>query len=201
MTPEARRELDKRHSEALSLAMNQTVNPNKTYSAKLFRIAVHVRRGDKVALHEARPVSASRFIAALKTIADQLNPPDNKTSSKGDDGVVYLVHLFTDGAEVLQEFKDALQAPEAAGLFGNSTVHLDFRFAGYRPDKGFDETLVNEAFWQLLVDLKMMVESDAFLGSQSSNVGVTACYLRVHHRCFNVEHRTLSWHPANSKVA
>jgi len=190
MTPEARRELDKRHSEALTNVMTEADFPKDLTrrATMVFRIAVHVRRGDKVALGEARPVPASTFVQGIRTILDTLNPPRHHPR---------LVHLFSDDANASSEFHQAL----ASNPDLNASLKVDFRYAGYRPDLGNDLNLVYEAFWQLLVDLRMMVESDVYLGSQSSNVGVMACYLRVHHQCFNVENQNLTWKPSRNKIA
>jgi len=120
------------------------------------------------------------------------------------------VVVMSDDAHAGDEFKHAW-----AATVGLSTDGVEFvaRFAKARPDPHFLAQLTvrenldrfvhrvkrlaapsagvvqanRDAFFESLVDLLIMAAADAFVGTETSNFGQIACYLRGGVACYNAE--------------
>lgn len=173
LQPSTKTELDRRHALALD---------GFQYDKQ---VAMHVRRTDKIT-GESRLVACDVFASALELVLNQTEFRDKRV----------LLHLMTDNATVLDEFTQAWQTKPL-----HNQVLVNFRFAGTRPDRT-SHAMVQDSFYQILVDFRLMISADAFIGSQSSNLGVVACLLRVHRGCYTVEQPSpFVWDTAKDKIA
>jgi hypothetical protein len=154
-------------------------------------VALHVRRGDKVSSREAEKVNMTHYVRACFA-AGQSN-----------------------AARVLVLSDDISAGPEFAEhwtlLGGSNNTNVTWRTAVFRPDKFRPYRAVNRnkrvdevplsvlearmGFWWLLVDLRIMVDADVFVGSQSSNLGALVCALRAWTKCWSAENymREYAW--------
>ena len=141
-----RRELDVRHLQAIEdIADIDRAIP---------RIILHVRRTDKIGT-EAELVKATVFVAALKHILFHKDPK----------GFKCVLQIVSDESQVEQEMKDALaDEPDVV----KAIERMQFRFAPSRPDRTQTHEELDDVFWQLLVDLRLFIAGDIFVGSQSS---------------------------------
>jgi hypothetical protein len=147
MTKESRRELDKRYEEVLRPLLKNEIN---------YQIATHVRRTDKIT-GEARAVACSTFVQGIEHIL--------QVRKKEIGNKKVILHLISDESQVENECLQAIQASDNVEL---KRIKIHFRFAKDRPDRVRTLALADESFWRLLIDLRLMIESDDFLGSQSS---------------------------------
>jgi hypothetical protein len=139
-------------------------------------LAMHVRRSDKVT-GEAQYVRTEEFVQAVH-----------------HSGVDFrTVVVVSDDAGAFGEVVGNWSLPFPRPRFVSRFAHPKFS----RPDRIHRRTkqdddaalarMQDEGFLYLLTDLRLMVESDWFLGSQSSNLGIVACAVRGDRRCLNVE--------------
>lgn len=146
MKPNSRRELDQRVAEALEVVSDKL-------KESPLQVAIHVRRTDKI-LGEAVLTPCESYMKALEHAVK-----DYATRK-------VLVHLMSDNSTVEQECRNAAIMFLPSSL--KSKLSINFRYAKDRPDRSSTSATLWESTWQLLVDLRLMVESDVFVGTQSS---------------------------------
>lgn len=189
LTQETRTELDRQYEEVFQSTLH--VSAAHAESRGKF-VTLHIRRTDKVGSeHHKGEASLANSTTFLECLAEQLNLFDGMT----------LVPVFavTDGEEVKQEFESALKHEANKGL--NKKLRVIYRYAPTRPDRLALDNSVSESYYRLLLDIRLMLHAHVFIGSQSSNLGVLACMLRVHHNCFSVESPRFHWNPRKNKSA
>ena len=153
-------------------------------------VAVHIRRGDKL-VFEASLTPASDYVAAILTALREEQQQQQLT-----------IVILTDDAAAVGEFHAAWrQAPLPPTL----KAEIRPRVALVRPDgSGLtnDADALHATMVDLLTDVKLMSLAHVFVGTQSSNVGVLACYLRGGVRCFNAEApaTAFTWNQALNKI-
>jgi hypothetical protein len=154
MTFPARMELDRRQREALKKV-------RWFYSRDdVFKLAIHVRRTDKVGVGEAVQVGCEVFARAVQDILEtQLNVFEKYKN--------VLIHLISDDAGVEKEWSEVAAGMEFFRKNARA-IRVNFRAASNRPDHAYDVQKAGDGFYQLLIDLRLMIEAHAFLGSQSS---------------------------------
>lgn len=186
MTFEARKTLDENQREA--------IKPVRELYKKdsVFKIAVHVRRTDKIT-GESVKIGAEIFGVALENIIQEKLRVFKSYKS-------VLIFVISDERDIEDEWNDRVLTMPWFKQQRKKITHF-FRIMNNRPDRTSDWSAVDTGFYELLIDLRLMIDAHAFLGSQSSNLGVVTCYLRVHDNCFNVEKDSLEWNPAESKIA
>jgi len=156
MRPQARKELD----DAVNLVLTQVPD-------RKAMVAIHIRRGDKVASGEAKAVQTGNFVQACLA-AGRANASS----------VIVLSDDEKAGAEFRQSWIE---------LGGSNFTKIVSRTAIFRPDQS--KHAVNDArkgFWWLMTDLRIMVQADTFVGSQSSNLGAIVSAMRGWYRCWSV---------------
>jgi hypothetical protein len=148
-----RRELDRRQREALSSVKRLQ------RSDEVFKLAIHVRRTDKVT-GEAVQIGCEVFANAVETLLTNKLRVFDKFKS-------VLIHLMSDDPKVMTEWSEVTGG---MGFFQSkkNAIQVNFRAALNRPDRTSDLQRVEDGFYDLLIDLRLMVEAHAFLGSQSS---------------------------------
>jgi len=187
MTPASRAELDRRHKAALENVADKLQSSH--------RVAMHVRRTDKVR-GEAVKVDCSVFLKAMKQSLEETNGDESKSAIEANKKRRIIIHLASDDPAVGEECQRELDKEDESF---KSRVILHFRFAKARPDRVSSQYDLDDSFWNLLVDLRIMTESDTFVGSQSSNMGVLVSYLRSGASVYSVEHPTYRWEMKRNK--
>jgi hypothetical protein len=132
-------------------------------------VAVHIRRGDKVASGEAKKVLAANYVQACIAAQRERNAS--------------VVVVLSDDAGAHAEFNASWHE-----LGGANFTRIHQRTAIFRPDESRHAVAdARRGFWWLLVDLRIMLQADTFVGSQSSNLGAVLAALRGWYRCWNAE--------------
>ena len=145
-------------------------------------VAIHVRRGDKVRKHEADLTEARDYVRACVAAG------------------------MADVQDVFIMSDDPGAAREVEGnwtLFGGhrrTTFHR--RFDPLRPDKTTVAAHQRASFLHLLTDVRVMLESDVFVGTHTSNIGITVCTARAWMRCMDAENPggQYFWNGSTDKV-
>jgi len=132
-------------------------------------VAVHVRRGDKVAEGEAEKIEVSEYLRKIQDVAPG----------------VRNIFVATDDYRVVSEFWELRPDLKVVSFCAKSR-------------KGYfhDETLKGDHFekvWkELSVDLHYLRKADHFIGAYSSNISRLAALLRGGENCCSLD---LKWHP------
>ena len=121
-----------------------------------FIIACHVRRTDKLA-YEAKKVDASVFASAIKKIINSTADLRNVNKNRIE------IIIISDDIKVPMEFNTEFSSHAEL-----CELPRHYRISTIRPDRGKNDLVSSAAYTATLLDLRIMIESDVFLGSQTS---------------------------------
>jgi hypothetical protein len=130
-------------------------------------VAIHVRRGDKIRKKEADLTEAKDYVQACV---------------RAGQAAVSDVYVMSD---------DPLGAAEIESNWtafgGQPGTRFHRRFDPLRPDKTTVAVHQRNSFLHLLTDFRIMLESDFFIGTHTSNIGITVCTTRAWIQCYDAE--------------
>ena len=121
-----------------------------------FIIVCHVRRTDKLA-HEAKKVDAPVFADAIKKIINSTADLRNVNKNRIE------IIIISDDIQVPMEFDTEFSSHSELG-----GLPRHYQISTLRPDRGKNDSVSSAAYKSTLLDLRIMIESDVFLGSQTS---------------------------------
>ena len=131
------------------------------------RVAIHVRRGDK--RKEVPRVDTPSYVAALRLALGEARNA--------------VVYVMSDDRNALHDVERAWKSAEQSAnvrFIGSSTQA--------RPDGILADAQTHTVMVRTLADVALGSCSDAFVGTQSSNLGMIICEARGNQGCFNAEH-------------
>ena len=137
-------------------------------------IAVHIRRGDKVAgrIKEAEATEVSEYIAKVKNI---------------NSGITNIF-VATDDFMVVEEFQS--RCPSEWHVFSlSSPERQGYDLLKFNTESGSRR---KREMVELFVDMHFLSKAEAFVGTYSSNMGRLVALLRGGYRCHSMD---IDWHP------
>jgi hypothetical protein len=179
----------------LKVKINQVtshVEDNSATNNNNFRIGIHIRRTDKITSHEAQLVATHTYVDALlyAITKEEKSYPNFYHSS-------IIIYVISDDPTVEEEFTidqviNKFHLVVKNQHHNNIQFKLIFRCAASRPDQYNKPGQVKEmenSLMELLIDFKLLVDADIFIGTQTSNLGLAICVMRGGHKCFSVENQ------------
>jgi hypothetical protein len=146
-------------------------------------VAIHIRRTDKFIEHS--PTAAVFYVeAGLHALAKEQEQLESVVVMTDDTSAALVVIDMWN--KTVYRHHDKRKKP-TLGFFLRDSVAQ----AKERPDESTDP---DPGTINMMSDLKLLVLAKYFVGTQSSNFGLTACYLRGGVNCFNAEEKHLPYH-------
>ncbi len=175
---------------------NMTAWINREHGTKEIAVnkALILRR--TMRMHPASRRALDARMPPIPRVAIHIRRTDKFSEATPVASYAYLValHQLTAATTNVTVMSDD---PSVKGELGAA----NYRITTTRPDMTKDANEAEEAFWNVLVDLRIMVEADIFIGTQSSNLGILACMLRGYNKCYSVESKDLEWDPLKDKAS
>lgn len=172
---------------------SETIPPGPSRDFSPRDLFPHALQRKVLAMHEL-----FRLLPAARKELDSMVPPRTsrvaaihvRRTDKGSEApfvpLSTYANILTQACDscTVQLFSDETSVgPEFTALVTNKVW---FRLAPAREP-------TRESFMALLLDIRLGVEADLFIGSPSSNLGTVICLLRAFEHCYSVEDRGFVW--------
>jgi len=149
------------------------------------RVAVHVRRTDKAGPeNEAIIIALEHYAAAACEGMRRWAAREAKRRGAQPRTVDVVVFLTSDNETMHEPFARELDASISSLPF-EVNANVTFHYSPGRPERWPGDSEIT--FHRLMEDLRLFVDADVFVGTQSSNYGIVACLLRGGDLCMSVE--------------
>jgi len=181
MKPSLRQEVDRRLAEFVPMQLFDEKSEGGNRDNGIV-IGIHLRRGDKY--KESIPTPAIQYAKAALKFCKDSGRKVRKVIIATDDGEAAF--------KAVSEWKKLVGAPDSFQPSEGFAVRAAGAAPSGRPDQlvSLDEEtlkMAREGLVDLLVDQKLLVLADVFIGTQSSNFGLLVCYMRGGRDCLNAE--------------
>jgi hypothetical protein len=173
-------------------SLEKTTTTNSTFNKKIM-ISLHIRRGDKIG-READLTLAHTYVEAILIVLEDLFA--GKLTTLQLTYQVADIYILTDDSTTKQEIQAQWDIqtlnPQTKFHARNTIPTRTDKFGDRAQPHLFNNGKINmtkeeESFMDLLVDIKVMVLTHLFIGTQTSQLSEVACYLRGGMGCYDAE--------------